>query len=532
MSRSDLFNKQKILREKISGRPLMHSAANVADVEALLNSELDTRRIATLDYFAMISVSSVASPDEDRALIASLEQAFERNRLEEALDKAQRDLIGAIAGPLGLGKVLSVHEKTRDIDGGNVTTIHNAKQKIYAREEDFYKRKDYTGTKNSQGKKFEGDSKNSVGSQYTRSQMDADQNVTDGYTGKTLKADRTSPDHIIANSSFHKNGGYMLSRTEKADFGTDINNLVITERSINMSMSDREKQEWIARRSNNRKVDNGDHFEVDPVLVKQVLSRGEAAAAEHAPTIKEKGIFYGTNAAKTGVNEGLKLGVQQAFGLIIVEFFSAATLEIKDMYRLYAEKSPVLDEVSKRLMRVGTTVAEKWEGMIKGFGQGFISGFISNAVTVLINMVCTTGKRLVRMIREGVFSLMKALGMFIFKPEDMTSEQAAHEGLKLIGAASVLIGGIALEEVLEKMLVTFPLLIPFAGQLTAIIIGASTSFCMIFACYLLDKLDLFGAIKLERDKHVIQKLDESIVRSITSSNAIVAEIECYLPSTL
>lgn len=532
MSRSDIFNKQKILREKISGRPLMHSAANVADVEALLNSELDTSRIATLDYFAMVSVNSVALPGEDRALIASLEQAFERNRLEEALDKAQRDLIGAIAGPLGLGKVLSVHEKTRDIDGGNVTTIHNAKQKIYARDEDRYNRNDYTGTKNSQGKKFEGNSKKSVGSQFTKSQMDADQNVTDGYTGKILKADKTSPDHIIANSNFHNKGGYMLSKTEKADFGTDANNLVITERSINMSMSDREKQEWIARRSNNRKVDNGDHYEVDPILVKQVLSRGEAAAAEHAPTIKEKGIFYGTNAAKTGVNEGLKMGVQQAFGLIIVELFSAATLEIKDMYRLHAEKAPVLDEVSKRLMRVGKTVAAKWDGMIKGFGQGFISGFISNAVTVLINMVYTTSKRLVRMIREGVFSLMKALGMFIFKPEGMTSEQAAHEGLKLIGAASILVGGIALEEVLEKMLATFPPLIPFAGQLTAIIIGASTSFCMIFACYLLDKLDLFGAIKLERDKHVIQKLDESIVQSITSSNTIIAEIERYLPATV
>lgn len=51
---------------------------------------------------------------------------------------------------------------------------------------------------------------------------------------------------------------------------------------------------------------------------------------------------------------------------------------------------------------------------------------------------------------------------------------------------------------------------------------------MIFAFYLLDKMDLFGAIKLERDKHVIQKLDESIVQSITSLNMIIAEIERYL----
>ena len=55
---------------------------------------------------------------------------------------------------------------------------------------------------------------------------------------------------------------------------------------------------------------------------------------------------------------------------------------------------------------------------------------------------------------------------------------------------------------------------------------------MIFAFYLLDKMDLFGAIKLERDKHVIQKLDESIVQSITSLNMIIDEIKRYLPATV
>ncbi|WP_139375078.1 hypothetical protein [Stutzerimonas stutzeri] len=107
----------------------MHPAADAADVEALLNSPLDTSRIATLDYFSMISINSVALPGEDLALIKRLEKAFEHNRLDEALEKAQRDVIGAIAGPLGLGKVLSVHEKIGDKNGGNVTTIHNAKQK-------------------------------------------------------------------------------------------------------------------------------------------------------------------------------------------------------------------------------------------------------------------------------------------------------------------------------------------------------------------------------------------------------------------
>ena len=531
MSKVDLFKKQNALREKIAGRPLVHSAADPAAVEVFLKSGLDVDRIASLDCFAEISVSYQALTGEDRALIESLEQAFERGRLEVALTKAQRDVIGAIAGPLGLGKVLSVHEKIGDKNGGNVTTVHNAKQKIYARAEDEYNRDDYTKSLNSKYEKFAGKGENSVGSKFTRSQMDAEGNVRDGYTGKVLKAEQTSPDHIISNSSFHKNGGFMLSKTEKADFSTDTRNLVITERSINQSMNDHEKQEWIARRSGKRDVENGEHFDIDPELVRQVLKRGEEAAAEHAPTTADKGLFYGVNSAKTGVSEGLKMGAQQVFGLIMVEFFSAAVIEIKDMYQRYADRSPVLDDVSARLVRVGKTVTEKWADIVKGFGQGFISGFISNVVTVLINMVCTTGKRLVRMIREGVFSLMKAIRMFIFTPEGMTTQQAAHEGLKIIGMGGILIGGLALEEALEKFIMTFPPLIPFAGHLTAIIVGASTALCMIFACYLLDKLDFFGAIRMERDNYVIKALDDTISQRMAASNAIVEEIERYLPSS-
>lgn len=146
MSKLDLFKKQQALREKVAGRPLIHSSADPEAVAALLSTEADTARLASLDYFSSLSAPVGVDPQETRQLLTQLEEGFGNTKLEAMLAKAQRDVIGAIAGPLGLGRVLATYDKV----GGNVTTVHNAKQSIYAREGDVYNRDDYTKTANSQ----------------------------------------------------------------------------------------------------------------------------------------------------------------------------------------------------------------------------------------------------------------------------------------------------------------------------------------------------------------------------------------------
>jgi len=527
MSKLDLFKKQQALREKVAGRPLIHSSADPEAVAALLSTEADTARLASLDYFSSLSAPVGVDPQETRQLLTQLEEGFGNTKLEAMLAKAQRDVIGAIAGPLGLGRVLATYDKV----GGNVTTVHNAKQSIYAREGDVYNRDDYTKTANSQEKKFERGGESSIGSTFTRGQLDKEGYLTDGYTGERIKASETSPDHIVSNSAFHKDGGFMLSKTERADFGTDTDNLVSTRRDINQSMNDDNKLEWVEKKSNGRSVTNEEHFRVDKGLVEAAVKRGEAAAKNHQPTIAEKGAYYVTHAAQTGVTEGLKMGVQQAFGMLMVELFSSAFEEIKQVYKHGRQSDSMLEELSIRLKRVGTNVASKWEQLIESFSGGFISGFISNAVTVLINMFVTTGKRAVRMIREGTFSLLKALKIFLFPPKDFTFEQASHEALKLLAAGGVVVGGVALEESVEKLIMSVPLFVPFASVMTAVLVGAVTAFSMTFVCYLIDKMDLFGVIRAERDKSILSGLDAEIEARIATSMGIIEEIDAYLIST-
>ncbi|WP_143503315.1 MULTISPECIES: hypothetical protein [unclassified Pseudomonas] len=202
--------------------------------------------------------------------------------------------------------------------------------------------------------------------------------------------------------------------------------------------------------------------------------------------------------------------------------------EIKDLYRNGRQNETLFADLGERLKRVGATVSAKWEQMLDSFSGGFVSGFVSNAVTVLINLFVTTGKRAVRMIREGIFSLLKALKTFLFPPKELSFSQAAHEALKLLAAGGVVVGGVALEEAVEKLILSVPLFTPIAGMLTAILVGAATALSMTFVCYLLDKLDLFGAIRTERDKQIIGELDTRISAQRAVSMSVIDELDNYL----
>lgn len=94
------------------------------------------------------------------------------------------------------------------------------------------------------------------------------------------------------------------------------------------------------------------------------------------------------------------------------------------------------------------------EGSPSGRGAGFVAGVLSNLITVFLNTLMTTSKRVIRMFREGFMSLLRALKTLAMPPKGMTFREGAHEALKVICAGAVVIGGVALEEFIEKSILT------------------------------------------------------------------------------
>lgn len=521
--RIDRFKKRKEIIKSNQSLPLISGVVDQESVDNLFDEGVNYERLGKLDYTTDLSFTLEVDPDEVKSLLMDLKSEFNEKRVKQLLEETKNGIVSSIVGPFGLGKLMSAYDK----EGGNVTTVNNANNGVYTNDEDTYKREDYTNTKNSDGKQFAGSGKNSAGSNFTKSKMDGNGIVQDAYTGQSRRASTTSPDHIESLSQHHKNGGFMQGAEKKADFATDKENLALTERSINQSMRDFEKDEW-ARKKTDSNIENKVKFGINDKKLKDQVARGKTSSENHLPSDIEKAQYYVKNSMSTGLNEGAKMGVQQAFGVLLVEFFSASFAEIRLAFNKGLEGDNLYKDIKIRLDRIGRKVADKWKDAIKGFSGGFISGFISNLITTLINVFVTTGKRVVRMIREGIFSLLKALKLIMFPPADMSYREAVHEAMKLIAAGGIVVVGVLLEEIIEKLVLGVPFLVPFAAIVTAVIVGSLTAIAMSLVTYLIDKLDLLGVLKIEETKYILNSIDGNIEETLKRCENVTEEIDVIL----
>ena len=510
MNSVDRFKKRK----KIIGSISVHESVDKELVNEFLYSEVDKSKVETsfkiVDEHYDFKYDFTVSKDEAKEFLEQFKKDFNQERFDKLIIDCRKEVINSIVTPFGLGKIIAAYDKA----GGNVTTVHNANNKdfidfdgekykkgVYAQQEDEYNRNDYTNTKNSNGQQFAGNGKNSVGSNFTKSKMDNDNNVIDAYTGKTQRADTTSPDHIESLSQYHKDGGFMQSNKQKADFGTDENNLALTDRSINQSMRDFSKENWKDKESE-KGLKNKDKFGIDEEKLNNELKKAKEVKENHLPTNLEKGEYYLKNSASTGLNEGSKMGMQQAIGLVMTEFFTALFDEILDIYKNGFSNGFEDDRffivLKDRLKNIALKIQAKWKNVAIAFKDGFLSGFISNLVTTAINMFVTTGKRVVRIIREGIFSLFKAIKMLIFPPENMTYEEAMHEAKKVVASGLIISLGVIAEQYIDTLIKGSVILEPFSDILTTIFVGAITGLAVTMTVYYIDKK--------KNDKDAIKKL--------------------------
>ncbi|NOI69607.1 hypothetical protein [Vibrio owensii] len=523
MSRVDSFRKLQAQRVALE-RTAPRAAADAELIEKMLGSDVDNRRLSSLDYSCELAHSIDINSGEAKQLLAELQTRFTSDKVEALLSEVKRDVIQSIAVPFGLGKVVAAYDKL----GGNVTTIHNAQQNIYAKDSDKYNRHDYTVAKNSQGESFERGGQNAVGARFTRNQMDSDGNITDAYTGKLLKAEQTSPDHSKSLSSYHKDGGFMQSTVKKADFATDERNLASTQRNINASLKDDDKIEWVEKKQGGREETNEVAFDIDRERFDEVYERGNKAAVEHLPNKKEQVTYFAKNITLTGVHEGAKMGAQQGFGVLLVELLTQIMEEIQDIFKNGKAVDSWISDIKSRLKKIGNKVASKWKAALEGFASGGITGFVSNFVTVMINRFVTTCTRMVRLIREGVFSLFKAAKTLLFRPEGITYRMAAHEASKLVMAGVVVAGGVLLEEVIDGLVSSIPFLVPISTVVTSVLVGSITGIAMAMSAYIIDRLDLLRIVEVDQHNYVIKALDNNIQENLERSEEIATNIDKYL----
>lgn len=543
-NRIERFNKRKEILEKNKLKPFVSKPVDQGKVDYLLGFNVDKEKMAVIRYETETEYSLDANSNEVETLLNELKGEFTREKLNIVFDKTKKDIISSIAGPFGIGKLLSAYDKV----GGNVDTIHNVRSGVYATKKEaatYENRPGYDSHSVHSDPKYIAVNREHATQQKTTG-------INDSYSDSLISArDNRNLDHVISAKEIHDDPGRVLAGLKTEDVANISENLASTTESTNKSKGAKSSEEFAAYlettatdRKEKIKIikEKADLtikeeqelkklIELDGVNINKLKEEDEKARKANNKKVNTEyyaGSKFITNTVVTGVAEGTKMGFQQSFGILLVEFFSASFAEIKDIFNGGFIGEQLYSNIKSRLKRVSLKILDRWKDLFDSFSTGFISGFFSNLVTTIINAFITTSKRLVRMIREGFFSLLKALKYIVLPPQNMTYREALHEAVKLIAAGGVVIAGVALEEAIEKIIMSVPFLVPFSPIITAAVVGALTAIAMALITYLIDKVDLLGVVSIERNKNVLKILDSNIQETLKRTESVAEEIDGFL----
>lgn len=475
-------------------------------------------------------------------LLSELEEKFHKNSLQSLLDNARIQTINSIV-PLGLGSKFA----SKDQLGGNVDTIHNVRQGIYATQEAesrYNERSDYVSKDYHHGN-----------TSYNEMQREGAKRVKDGTlideshgtlftVNNNGKADKNL-DHVVSSHEVHNDRGANLAGLDTAELANIEDNLKFINASVNKSKADMTMDEYLDVLPNRiaskkerinelqskpslsnqeqNELKNAENYvqhaeKVDVEKMKNLDQEAREAINKKVDDTYYKSKEFAKNSAISAGKASLKMGLSAAFAEFLSSFLNDLFDEVQDCYRNGKETDSTMLELKIRLKRLVAKSAKNWKKVAEAFMVGSISGFLSELVTILLNMFLTTSKRVVTCIREGGRSLLQALKFAMFPPENISRQEAMHEASKILASGVIVTGGIILEEVIEKLIIsTVAFLAPISGIVSSIVTGALVAVTSCLAVYLLDKSDLLGAIKERRNQFINDEVDTMLSSSLTEN---------------
>lgn len=538
MSSLERYNKRKKAQNTIPPHSVESTIA-IQYTEIMSTATVDTdliqRTMQRIDNHYTFEYDFRVSHDEAKEFLEKFKNDFNQERFNQLILDCKKEVINAIVTPFGLGKIVAVYDKV----GGHVDTVHNVRNDIYATEEErqaYENRGEYNSDDYHKDPNFI-----AINKQHSKERKDG--NSIDYMTGDTLDSNESHHlDHLVSGYGIHNDPGVYLAEMSGPELANTDTNLKPTTATKNTSKKADSMEEFLKRKNERiQKIDvlksKGELTEKEQHELQKLEELAtiddeialEAAQKAQAEIDKAINIaYYGSkkfahNVVKTGVKEGAKMGIQQAIGLVMTELFTALFDEILDIYNKGFssgfEDEKFLKILQERLKRIGEKIKAKWKDVAIAFKDGALSGFISNFVTTAINMFVTTGKRLVRIIREGIYALFKAIKTVIFPPQNLSREEAMHEAKKILASGFIISLGVIAEQYIDALIKSTIVLQPFAEALSAIFVGAITGLAVTMTTYYLDKK--------KNDEDAINTLISQTNTNFENAEMLLRELTIY-----
>lgn len=410
-------------------------------------------------------------------------------------EELEKTVVTSLATSFGLDFLLF-----QDKHGGEVDTIHNARNGVWATEQEkqrFEKRGDYNPDPYHQHENYIDTGRRDKATHLAGELHDPYRNTT------LTAAQKRNLDHVISAKEIHDDAGRVLAGLDGVELANQSSNLQTTHESINKSKGQtpiddylRELPELIGRSETKLAKDRArlatlprdtpeqqhnarvleDQIRKDENKIEtlkaidpdEMRKRDEAARAPYNEQINRA--YYTSSkfwkqSASASLDAGLKMGARQMLGLVLAEVWFELRGQVPALLEKLKHKfdfETFIDSVNSTLKGIWTRVQKRFTDFLIGFKDGVFAGVMASATTTLFNVFATTKVMAIKIIREVWGQLVKAIKLMIFNPEQLGFVDLckAVTSVMSLGAATV-VGSMVHAQLLP--LCSFP----FGGELVA-----------------------------------------------------------------
>lgn len=404
----------------------------------------------------------------------------------------------------------------KDKRGGDVDTVNNSRQGIYATDEakDAYEnRESYDSGTYHSGKRYieKGNSDKALQKQGR---------LEDAYReGKILENKKRirQLDHTISAKEISNDPGRVLAGLNGADLANRETNLNTTHWYINnlkrahsvetfineiapaklkeLERSIKKQEQYIAnmpkttpherekQREAQKKLDQYKEKKkvLDDVLdnKEKIIEADKKARSEYN---KEINIAYYTssrffaNTALAAGKSGFKVGTRQALGLILAEIWFELRECIPNIYQELKQRFTLdkfIKKIIESLKNIFSRVKDRFKDIVSAFKDGFLAGVFSNISTTIMNIFLVSEKMVVKLIREMWNSIVGIIKLIVFNPKNLNKEELFKAVLKLLSVGLATLLGTMLNTYLNTVLI-FPMGDLIGAFLSALVTGLMT----------------------------------------------------------
>ena len=386
-------------------------------------------------------------------------------KTETILESCKETIVSNLCEKFAINRLIALGDK----DGGAVTTLHNAKNQVFANDKDRNQfNREYDTHAYHEGNKLYHERKK------TLNRLSAEGKLRDDYTGKdisgkqfvvdkngnTREQNRFDVEHFNSAKGLHDNDEVRFAMTEEqsANLANNEKNLGATASSINRSKSDKDFDEW--KNTERKEFDNKTNEElygIDSQLAdKKIKESKEFIKKEVAKAEFKK---YSKELTTTSLSVGGKTFLYSAIGQVSLEFVRAVFDSLIEAFKNRHTKtlSEVLEIFKSHIREAIDHIKSNWKEILSNSFEGALMNVLNNLLVFAINLVATTLKNVVSMIRAGFTTVCSAIKLLCNPPRNMTEDERNDAICKILVFGMIEVSSLALTESITSLLQTLGL---------------------------------------------------------------------------